>query len=123
MILSICIYENAPYKPDGLQANSREWENDVLVLIVEYKTPPIQIIVPIIVGVILVVVVIGGIVYSQINKKKKIRQNLGNFKAVQYRIHPTTQENRVVSNYCRNCGQKNIIPNSKFCLKCGQDLW
>ena len=123
MILSICIYENVPYKPDGLQANSREWGYKVPVLVVEYKTPPIQIIVPIIVGVILVFAVISGIVYNQSNKKKKIRQNLENSRAVQqYRIRPTIQETKVVSNYCRNCGQKNVIPNSKFCVKCGQDL-
>lgn len=117
MTLSICIYENAPYKPDGLQSNTRERGDKVPVLVVKYETPPILIIGPIIVGVI-VVGIVGVIVYSQVNKKKKIRQNLENSKAVQKnRIHPTTQET-----YCQNCGQKNTIPNSNFCVNCGDNL-
>ena len=108
MILSICIYENAPFKPDGLQAGSREGEYNVPVLIVEYETPPIIIIAPIIVGVI-AVVVIGGVVYSKNKKKREIRQNLENS------THPKKFE-------CSKCGTKIQSLDATFCTECGQKL-
>ena len=108
MILSICIYENAPFKPDGLQGNSREFGYNVPVLIVEYETPPITFILPLIVGVI-AVVVIGGVVYSKNKKKREIRQNLENS------TYPKKFE-------CSKCGTKIQSIDTAFCTECGQKL-
>ena len=111
--LSICIYENTPYKPDGLQGNSREAGYYVPELVVEYETPPIETppispIVFIIIGVIAVGVV-GGIVYSQKNKKKKIRQRLENSTYMKY-IE------------CSKCGNRQQAIDTIFCTECGQKL-
>ena len=107
-ILSVCIYENAPYKPDGLQGGSREGGYKVPELIVEYETPPIMIIAPIIVGVV-VVVIVGVVAYSKINKKKKRRLNLEN-------------ANYVKNVKCSKCGNIQHSNETKFCSECGQKL-
>ena len=106
--LSICIYENTPYKPDGLQGNSRESGYYVPELVVEYETPPISPIIFIIIGVI-AVGVIGIVVYSQKNKKKKMRQSLENSTYMKY-IE------------CSKCGNRQQSIGTTFCTECGNKL-
>ena len=76
-VLSFCVYENAPFKPDGLQGNSKERDNKVSTLVVEYEIPPMLIIAPLIVGAI-VVGIVSSIIYYKHNKKKIARVELEN---------------------------------------------
>jgi len=107
-ILSVCIYENSPYKPDGLQGGSREGGYRVPELKIEYETPPIMIIAPIIVGVV-VVGIVALVVISKIKKKKKRRINLEN-------------ANFVKKVTCSKCGTIQHSIETKFCSECGQKL-
>ena len=76
-----------------------------------------------IVGGVFAIIIVGAVVILRKRKNERINQNTQDSKAGQkYRISPTIQESKVVGNYCQNCGQKNTIPNSKFCVNCGDNL-
>lgn len=72
-VISLIIIENTPYKPEGLQGNSRETGDDVPELVIEYEVP-----LGIITAPIIFVAVAVGIVTS-----------------VQYRRHITQKRKRL----------------------------
>jgi len=111
--LSICIYENAPYKPDGLQSGSREGGYNTPELVVEYKTPPMLIIVPIMVGIV-IAGIIGTIIYINIQKKKKQRIQ----ETIQTKVQHPSSFAVSAPKFCTNCGAK---LEGKSCSNCGRN--
>ena len=112
---SVCIYENTPYKPDGLQGNSREAGYRVPKMVIEYEVPPLEIMLYVIIGII-VVSTVGLIIFAVVQQKRRGRKS-----SLPNTAHPQPAQQTSVttgSGFCPNCGRPRS-PDSQFCMQCG----
>ncbi|MHA1319258.1 MAG: CBM96 family carbohydrate-binding protein [Promethearchaeota archaeon] len=121
--LSICIYENTPYKPNGLQGNSREAGYNDPKLIIEYEIPPLLVI-GYIIGGIVIVGILGLIIYFAINKRNSKREfaiNKRNSKRETIMQSVSSIAPSTSAQFCPNCG-KSKLGGAEFCINCGHKL-
>ena len=83
---------------------------------------PIAYIIIYLIGGIIAIIFVWWIVKVSKTIKERADQITQDFNAAQkYRIKPTSQESKIVSKYCQNCGIK-FVPTTNFCINCGQNL-